>query len=260
MHQNSPGFLVKILLLFSGMFICFTFSFAQVVNIENKRIYDDTTGISGLIDASVSAMKTKDLLFNFSFRPVVQYKTPCHYYLFINDLMYSKGGSQLYANYGLSHFRYAYRIKGPLKWESYAQVQYNQLLDQRSRSLAGTGLRIKLLDIKGYRLIFGTSTFYEIERINSTNAVTKNMRWSNYFSWFMESKNQLSFSGVMYYQPVWTDLNDFRFMGQYTLIFHVTKRTDFKFEVSHFYDSRPTVGVVKSYFNSSFGIKVRLGM
>jgi hypothetical protein len=41
--------------------------FSQVVNIENKRIYDDTFGFSGSLDATLSAMKTKDLLFNMAF-------------------------------------------------------------------------------------------------------------------------------------------------------------------------------------------------
>ena len=259
MHLNSSRFFIQKTLLIFCLVFTFSLSFSQVVNIENKRIYDDTSGISGVVDASVSAMKTKDLLMNFSFRPVVQYKTPKHYFLFINDLLYSKGGSHVYANSGVSHFRYAYRIKGPLKWESYAQIQYNQLLDQRSRALLGTGLRMKLLDTKGYRLFLGSSTFYEMETIASTDLTTMNMRWSNYFSWFIDPKSHYSFSGVMYYQPIWSYLNDFRFMGQYTLTFHFTKRTDFKIEVSHFYDSRPATGVVKSYFNSTFGIKVKLG-
>lgn len=35
--------------------------FAQVVNIENKRIYDDTSGWSGALDAGFSAVQNKDL-------------------------------------------------------------------------------------------------------------------------------------------------------------------------------------------------------
>ena len=45
---------------------------AQVVNIENKRIYDDTVGWSGSIGASFSAVKNQVLLINTSLRPLVQ--------------------------------------------------------------------------------------------------------------------------------------------------------------------------------------------
>jgi hypothetical protein len=44
---------------------------AQVVNIENKRIYDDTLGWSGTVDASFSAQQTRDLLFSLNFRTLV---------------------------------------------------------------------------------------------------------------------------------------------------------------------------------------------
>lgn len=237
----------------------FNYSFSQVVNIENKRIYDDTAGVSGSLDASLSAMKTKDLLVNLAFRPKIQYKTVKHYYLFLSDLMYSKGSEKVFSNSGMTHFRYAYRIKGPLKWESYAQAQYNQLLDQRMRALVGTGLRLKFLDTNGYKLFAGLSTFYEYEEIQSTHNLITDIRSSNYVSWFIDPKTNFTFSGVLYYQPLWNNFRDFRLMGQYTLSFHFTKRTDFRLEVSNFYDASPVSGVLKSTFNSSFGVRMKLG-
>ncbi len=234
-------------------------SFSQIVNIENKRIYDDTSGFSGSLDATLSAMKTKDLLFNMAFRPKVQFKTPKHYYLLISDLMYSKGSEKIFANTGMIHFRYAYRIKGPLKWESFSQIQYNQLLDQRIRTLVGTGLRLKFIDSKGYKLFAGFSTFYEYEEIKSTSTMNRNFRSNNYISCFFDPKTHFSFSGVLYYQPLWNDVRDFRIMGQYTLSFHFTKRTDFRIEFSNFYDSKPAPSVLKSTFNTSFGVRMKLG-
>jgi len=37
--------------------------FSQVVNIENRRIYDDTSGFSGAVDAAFSAVQNKNLDF-----------------------------------------------------------------------------------------------------------------------------------------------------------------------------------------------------
>jgi hypothetical protein len=240
---------------------------AQVVNIENRRIYDDTSGWSGAIDAGFSAIQNQDLLLNASFRPRVQYKTKLHYYLFLTDWFYSRGGSnKVYANSGMMHFRYAYRLnkkgsdrKSPWKWESYTQIQYNQLLDQRMRTLVGTGLRVKALDKKGYRIFIGSSTFYEYEDIISSGIINKDFRWSNYLSWFVNPKPNFSFSGVTYYQPLWRDMSDFRVMSQLSLNFQVNKRADFRFEFNSSFDSNPPVNVRNWIFQSTVGIRVRLG-
>lgn len=250
--------------------ICLIFLYcnlnAQIVNIENRRIYDDTTGWSGAFDAGFSAIRNKDLLLNASFRPRVQYKTKRHYYLFLTDWYYSKGADKVYANTGMMHFRYAYRLnkkgstkKSPWKWENYAQIQYNQLLDQRMRALTGSGIRLKAFDKKGYRIFVGTSTFYEYEEIQSSDIINQGFRWSNYVSWFFNPTSTFSFSAATYYQPLWRDFKDFRLMGQYTMTLQVFKRVDFRLEFNNSYDSRPPVNVRKWIFNTTFGVRIRLG-
>jgi hypothetical protein len=252
-------------LFFLGCILCFSVK-GQVVNIENRRIYDDTLGWSGAFDAGFSLVDNKDLLLNASFRPRVQYKTKRHYYLFLTDWFYSKGADRVYANAGMAHFRYAFRLnkknaekKSPWKWESYSQVQYNQLLDQRLRALLGTGLRVKAMDKKGYRVFAGTSALYEYEDIQSSGIIIEDIRWSNYLSWFLNPKQGFSFTGVTYFQPLFEDFKDYRFMGQYTLSFNVMKRLDFRFEFNTFYDARPATNVTNWVFSSSFGLRVKIG-
>jgi len=242
------------------------FSSGQIVNIENRRIYDDTAGWSGALDAGFSAVQNKDLLLNATFRPRIQYKTLKHYYLFLTDWFYSKGDERIYANSGMMHLRYAYRLqkksatrKSPWKWESYTQLQYNQLLDQRLRALIGTGIRVKALDKNGYRIFAGTSTFYEYEDIQSSEIINQGFRWSNYLSWYFNPKPTFSFSGVTYFQPLWTDLTDFRIMGQYSFTFNVFKRVDFRFEFNNVFDSNPPKDVRNWIFNTTFGVRIKLG-
>jgi len=233
--------------------------FSQVVNVENKRNYDDTAGYSGAIDASFSAFKINDLIVNASFRPRVQYKSKKHYFLTLGDLMYSKGASNIFSNLGMFHLRYAYRVKVKLKWESYYQVQYNQLLDQRSRMLLGSGLRLKCLDKKGYKIFAGVSTFIEQEVAISDVLIHYEARMSNYISWYFDPKSNFFFSGVVYVQPLLSNFSDVRVSGQYALYFNFTKRIDFKFEFAHMYDTDPFLGVVPSTFNTSFGVHFKIG-
>jgi len=247
------------------IFICLgllwsTYSSAQVVNIENKRIYDDTTGLSGALEGTFSAQRTRDLLYTLAFKTLVQYKskTKKHYYLLLNDLRYS-AGDVVYANSGMSHFRYAYRIKNsPWKWESYAQVQYNQLLLQKLRALGGTGIRWKFYDKNNAKFFVGTSFFYEYEEIQPEIEFNNDVRWSNYLSWFIV-KPTYSFTAATYYQPNVADFKDFRLSGQYTFLFKLKRKVDFKVEFTNFYDSRPPVTVRNFVFSSTFGFVVRLG-
>lgn len=241
--------------------------FSQIVNIENRRIYDDTIGWSGAIDASFSAFRNKDLLLTGAFRPRVQYKTRYHYWLFLTDWVYSKGADRVYANSGMVHLRYAYRLgnhldssrKSPWKWESYGQVQYNQLMDQRLRALAGSGLRLKVLDKKGFRVFAGSSFFYEYEELQSTGQLIRDVRWSNYVSWFLNPVSSWNFTAATYVQPVVDDFFDIRIMGQYALSFNFVKRVDFRLEYNTVFDTKPPSGVREWIFSGSAGIRVRLG-
>ncbi len=248
-------FILLVLLLILG-----NHSNAQVVNIENKRIYDDTAGWSGSLDAGFAAAQNNELFYSANFRPKVQYKTRKHYWLLLSDLVYAGAKGKTYANTGMSHLRYAYRLfNSPWKWESYLQIQYNQLLNQKVRALAGTGIRWKFIDTNHVRFFVGTSTFYEYEELQSDHVINQGMRWSNYLSWFIDTKSGWSFTAATYVQPLWSNFKDFRIAGQYTMGFHVLKRLDIRLEYNLFYDSRPPVNVRKMVFSSSAGFRVRLG-
>lgn len=254
---------------------CFVLSFfllscrvhlAQIVNIENRRIYDDTLGWSGALDGNLSVVQNKELLVNGGFRPRVQFKTKRNYFLLLTDWFYSKAPSAVYANSGMIHFRYAWRLpsrvqgkRSPWKWESYTQVQYNQLLDQRLRAIAGTGLRLKSIDSPKWRVFLGSSVLFEHEELRSSYTVIQDVRWSNYASLFATLTKQVYLTSVIYVQPLIRDFEDVRFMSQLTLAFNVFKRADLRFEFNHFYDAAPPVGVRKLIFNGTLGFRVRLG-
>jgi len=241
-------------------------SIAQIVNIENKRIYDDTLGWSGAIDASMSQVKNDQLFFNLAFRTRVQYKTKRHYYLILLDEQFSGSSSATYSNSGMAHFRYAYRLqrknaerKSPWKWESFAQVQYNSVLDLQFRGLTGTGLRWKFTDKDWGKMFLGSSVFIEHEVIRSSADEYSDLRWSNYLSWYLNVSKKISFTGATYIQPNTERFKDYRFMGQYALLFSVFKRLDLRAEFNGFYDSAPVPGVNNWVYSSVFGIRVKLG-
>lgn len=234
-------------------------NFAQVVNIENKRIYYDTSGWSGAVDASFSSVKTANYLTNIGFRPRVQFKTPKHYYFLMSDILYSKGNNQIFSNQGVIHFRYAYRINSsPWKWESYFQSQFNQLLGTKYRNQLGSGIRFKFYDNKKSKYFIGSSAFFEFEKFLNNQGVNQEFRMNNYLSWYVDPKNNYFFTAATYYQPLFSDFKDFRLMGQYTISFRLTKKVDFKFEWTSFYDSRPLQNITNWTYNTSIGIHIKI--
>ena len=228
------------------------------MNIENKRIYDDSSGWSGALDASFSFIQNKDYLYNLNVKSRVQYKNKKHYFFVLSDFFYS-GGEKVYANSGMGHVRYAYRIKqSGWKIETYAQTQYNQLLNQKSRSLAGIGLRDKIIGKEKIKSFLGSSIFYEYEEIQPNNEFNSGFRWSNYLSWFMNFNN-FSFAGITYYQALISNLSDYRFSGQYTINTKLSKKMRFKAELNIFYDSKPPENVRSNVSSFLIGLGYDFG-
>lgn len=242
----------------SGLFLLF-FLFsqnlnAQIVNIEGSRIHDDSLGWAGGVTGMFSAQKNKDLLLSASLRPRAMYKTKKHNVFFLGDYIFSKGRERVYSNAGMFHLRYAYRIKqSPLKVEVYSQIQYNQLLDLRYRFLNGAGLRMKFINKSNWKFYLGTSTFYERQLFAKDNTIVEDMRWSNYLSWYITMKENIVFTAATYYQPLWTDFNNYRLSGQYTLKFSITKQFSIKTELNFFHDSHPQPNIPKTIYSTTMG-------
>jgi Protein of unknown function, DUF481 len=227
--------------------------FSQIVNIENKHIVEDTSGWAGAVDAGFSMFQNKALLISSSFKARIQYRTRNNYVLWINDIGYAGSNKTVFNNTGMSHLRYAHRIYKGLKWESFTQVQYNQILSQKLRALMGTGLRLKIIDTNFTKAFCGISTFIEYEELRKPNIYQTDLRASSYLSWFVSPHKRYSFSGTAYYQPLWRDFKDYRLMLQTSIAFPVLKKVDFKLDLNFQYDENPPVDVLNLIFSSSFG-------
>lgn len=273
-------------------------AFSQVVNIENKRANDGTYGFSGALDMTLSMVQQKDLLVTVHLKPLIQYKFSGksdakykrdmdsnkvislhedsivpdknkHLLLLINDLKYTGARKNTYANFGMSHLRYAYRIgNSGWKWESYGQLQYNQLLLQKVRGIVGTGLRAKLLDVhpdsenKAYamRLFAGSSVYYEYEEIKYSDRPMEylnQVRWSTYLSTYFNFKH-FEFISSTYIQPNLARFKDYRISGDYALLLRVSEPFSVKLNYTHFYDAFPPINVTRRTFSFSVGFVYKL--
>ena len=233
---------------------------AQIQHIENRRIYNDTTGWAGQIDGNFSALQNRDLLVTLGVKPFAQYVDSVNYFLALGDYTYSFG-DRLYANSLLLHLRYNRYFARDIRWvcwEFYTQAQYNPLLSQRLRALAGTGPRFQILGKRKYKVFSGLSYMYEYQEIIADQSIERNHRGSLYVSWFVSPNTNFVFSGSTYVQPLLTNFSDYLISGQYALKFRIVKRLNFKFEFGFLYDSRPPQEVRNFIFNAQAGVSIDL--
>lgn len=226
---------------------------AQVVNIEQERM--DTTGINGMAQVSFQYIKNKSEVFNVGGDVHFQYKTKKSTLLSITSYTLSKTAAAEYANAGVQHFRYNYKIGKRISSEIFTQGQFNKMLNVNFRWLIGAGPRIRIIKTDPLKSKFGdirmyTGLLYMYEYEELTNDVYhRDHRLSSYVSLYCKLGKNLSVSNTTYYQPKFVDWNDYRVSSQTDVKVYFAKRFGFKLSYLYFIDTHPAEGVPKETHN-----------
>lgn len=230
------------------------FAVAQIVNIESRRIITDTTGFNGHADFNFFANQSKYRLLTFGSEAQVQYKTRNSLLLLLGNINYTKAQETDYLNDGFVHLRYNYKFGKRVRWEAFAQVQYNRLLALKQRELLGTGPRFKIADRKTIHAYLGILAMYEHEILSTAEPQQYNFRSSQYLSWTISKDKKISFTGTMYYQPLYRNFADYRISGQYNFMVLLSQKLYLKNTLNLLYDSRPAMGAVNTLYNFMAGL------
>jgi hypothetical protein len=228
--------------------------FSQIVNIESQRIHSDTTGFDGTLEAGFAINQNNTLLVSATTNAHVQYKTKKDLFMLLGGWRFTNGGTSRFVNDGMVHFRYNRKFNDWLRLEAFVQVQYNELLNLRLRTLVGMGPRIKFVDKKQIHMYTGVLYMFEYEHQAITDTMEYNNRLSAYVSWTIDPNPNFSFVATTYYQPKLTDWSDFRISGNYSLRFKAFRRLGFKIDFNFLYDSAPPAGITSFAFNGATGI------
>ncbi|MEZ4908231.1 MAG: DUF481 domain-containing protein [Saprospiraceae bacterium] len=244
---------IRIIVFFVALFYSQSI-FSQIMNIENVRIKNDTTGMDGTVELSFQYIKnTKELLTTGS-KIHLQYKTEKSLYLLLTNYSLAKSGSTEYADAGSLHLRYNYKFKPWLTAEIFTQLQYNNSLNISSRWLNGIGPRSKIMHYKSFVLYAAVLYMYEYEKLKDPEIINKDNRLSAYISFTLKINDILNFIYTCYYQPKIVDFNDFRIASYADLKVKISK--NFYLKISHFYsfDTNPAATIPKSTHSISNAI------
>jgi len=238
---------------FIGTFI----SHAQVINIETLRKPTDTTKWTGSVSLDVSVIKNTNAIFRIANKAHVQYKDSSNLWLFVNDLNLQKIEGNSLINRGTQHLRYNRKITEKVKWEAFAQAQYDAVSNIDLRALLGTGPRFKLSENNNYKFYLGTLVMYEHEKASDvvSDRLQQDIRGSMYLSFSMYPTENISIISTSYYQPRVDKFKDYRLSSNTSLLFKILENLAFKTTFNYNFDAFPVMtSIPKTQYELTNGL------
>ncbi|MGH2647734.1 MAG: DUF481 domain-containing protein [Ginsengibacter sp.] len=230
-------------------------SFAQIVNIESKRIQSDTTGWLGGAGTSFLFEKNAVQVMNINANAHIEYKSSKSLYLFLVNYNFLKGSGQTLNNNFFYHLRYNYKLNKLLRWEVFTQLQQNSVTCIKLRVLAGSGPRFKLARSKYISLYGATAAMYEYEKEQTVPAVYhRDLRSSSYFSFTYDPSKNAELIATVFYQPLFDNFSDYRLLNEISIKFKFVKHFSFRANWYYLYDSKPAATIPKLNYSISNGI------
>lgn len=232
-------------------------SFSQVVNVETLRKTSDSAKWTGSASLDFSLIKNKSTIFRIANKVHVQYNDHINLWLFVNDLKFEKIEDNSLVNRGTQHLRYNRKVSERLKWEVFAQAQYDAISQIDFRGLVGTGPRFKLSKSDNYRFYLGTLIMYEYEKASGviSDRTHNDVRGSAYLSFSIYPSETISIISTSYYQPKLDAFSDYRFSSNTSLLFIIFKNLAFKTNFNYFYDAFPVSSdIPKTQFELTNGL------
>lgn len=242
------------------IFVSNTFTHAQLVNVESKRLQNDTIRFATVLRASYSYKQNNTSTFsllNGSATIQARSKSLKDIFLVLGSYNLTKSNSTNINNAGFVHFRYTRKFNDFLRWEAFVQNQTHEKLLIDTRTLLGTGPRFKLVDKPNFKSSLGALYMYEIEEtLEEVPQHNEDHRLSSYFTFTYAFPNDIcEINTITYYQPVLTNFSDSRITNQTSLSFKVIKNLSFEVGVKYLYDTSPPEGVISNSFATKMGIK-----
>ncbi len=234
------------------------FTYAQLVNIESKRMQTDSTRFALKGDLLTSYTDNNgNYIFQIGSNLTTQLKSRDlkKIFFFIGNYDLIRTNDEDFQNSWFFHLRYNHKISDLLRFEAFLQNQNNLLLAITRRNLVGSGLRFKFISRETTKAYFGNSYMYEIEHIGDTQEKLYNHRNSSYLSVNHSFQTpRLDVTGTVYFQPLYRDIGNHRILAQLKAELPINKVLSFSALYNYFYSSfSPTRNSDRSS-NVSFGL------
>lgn len=234
---------------------------AQLVNIETKRIHADSVLFSVQNDFSfVLTSNNGDYIYRIIDNMALHVKTRNyrHNFFFVGNYNLFKSKDREFSNILMFHFRHIYKLMDRLRVESLYQIQEDQLLNINERSLAGLGLRLRLINNEHLHLNVGSTYLYEREKSDEFERVDYFHRNSSYCALSFELPDRgVTISNTLYFQPLFKDFSDYRLLEEFKLSVAITKAISLNSLFVYYIDQVTPSGESQSRINSMMGFGIQ---
>lgn len=251
----------RICFLFVLYVINFSTIHSQILNIEDTRIrINDTAHWAGYIDLAGNITKNISLVINAKATGQIEYKHKRHFILSLTNYNWLKTNEQSIFNDGFQHLRYNYDFSTKIVGEVFGQVQYNERLNLRIRTLGGAGLRFKLWKVGTGRGYAGMAYMYEHSIFDKDPEPRRDHRLSSYFSFNHQFDKRSKVLSTLYFQPLLTDFSINRIAWTGSLQYFITQRISLRTSVNLSFDNDPrlppSVPDLTYFFNTGFRLDI----
>ncbi len=237
---------------------------AQLVNIESKRMQTDSLrfALNGDFSLNHTNNDGKQVTqLDIALTTQLKSKDLRKLYFLIGNYRLIDSGAENLQNAWFLHGRFNYKFREfPwLRFESFIQGQYNQLLVVEQRNLVGAGLRVKWMDRNRFTGYVGTSYLYEVEYSDRAGTTDYNHRNSTYLTVSYAAKSaKFSVANTVYYQPLYRELSDYRILEQFRLDIPLAEWFKVFTAYNYYFDSRTPLNTREYTSNLNIGIGISL--
>jgi len=244
----------------------------QILRVDKSHLESDSAGYFTLFAEAIfsldnrSVSPTEELVYTrLNSKADLLYVSKRHAYIVINSIEYQSSSNSTPFSTGYTHFRVNFLRKHKISYETYAQLQYDEVRRMRMRALAGGGIRFTVIDEEGIDIHLGSGVMYEVERWREiendpdSDFYKEIPKLSNYLGVeFTLSKHvKLNMWGL--YQTghdMQDDIRRNRYSAEVSLNFIVSKRVTWLNRFAYFYDAQPVIPINPAFYQLMNGLRI----
>ncbi len=238
----------KLILLFLFIVTSYSFSNAQILNIEKFRLTSDTFNVFvGNLDFGYSAKKQANKIQNFRFGTKAAYLSKKHSYILISKLNIQTINSQDIVNAGYLHYRMNFWRKKHISLEQFNQVQYDAGRNRDERWVFGTSGRFQIKTKDKFSFSINTGLMYENEYWNNDTEIIQNesIKWTTHLTIKQELHKNIHLYSITFYQAKLNSIGQPRLITDTSIKFKISAKLSLQSSYIATIDSAPIVNIAR---------------
>ncbi len=244
---------------------------SQILHTENFSVILDTTQhVKGNILPSLRYRNVQKDFLEIENMADISVRIGRQGFTVSNKLEYAIFGAQEIMSGGWIYLEYQNTIdKKHLVLEPYALLMWQEVRGIRQKYAIGSNLRFEWIAKKDFGLYTGVGVFFEDELWNyngvrdvelipeiSPDVRVQQMRGALYLSLKKEFEKTISIDLSAYYQPTFSNLQDYRLASSTEVVYHVSSHLGLSLMYQNIYDSKAPVPIDALFNDLQLGVSL----